>query len=319
MAVYTKLNKSQIKAILQNFDSLPSSDFKYSGVGMGTVNTYYKIVYSPKKIYFLKIDEVGDEKRLKNEINVFKNIKEQSHQLSYQTPYPLKTNSNKYYIPFKNKFVLIFPKVAGKAIFKALQQNHLTQIGQKMGELHLISLNKNIKAHRFCLKGLKQNYKNIQKKLIRKHPQIAKFIDKEFIFLNKNWPKDSSSCLVHADLFPENIHWKNKKFIGMIDFEAAGKGSPLFDLGVSFHALAHDGKQFSKSKIKAILRGYQKKIKLKAKDINMLRYFLRLTSLRFLITRLKDFELPQKSSSAENFKDYRVYLSRCQNINKFFI
>ena len=39
--------------------------------------------------------------------------------------------------------------------------------------------------------------------------------------------------------------------------------------------------------------------------------------MRFLLTRLKDFELVNADPQAENFKDYKEYVSRLKNINKF--
>lgn len=320
MAVYTKLNKSQIRKILMHYPSVPQNhNFSIKGIGMGTVNTYYKISFSNHQIYYLKIDEVCDESRLKNEIRVFENMARFKNQMSFEFPFPLQTQSQKFYIPFLNKFVLLFPEVQGKAIFKKLTTKHLFEIGRKMAELHSIPLKKNVKPHRFSLQGLKSAFKKISPALQKKHPELYSFIKQKLTQLHKNFPKNSPKGLIHADLFPENIHWNKNKLTGIIDFEAAGAGCLFFDICVGIHALCYKNHCFDLKKIKALLKGYHQNKKLSPKDLKNIIFFMEFTSLRFLITRLKDFELPGANPKAINFKDYREYVRRFDEISNLKI
>lgn len=317
MGIFTKLNKSQIKKLLNSFPDTPETDFSYKGVGMGTVNTYYKLSFPGKKVFYLKIDEVGDEKRLKNEIHIFKNLHAEQGKLSYECPFPLKAKSHKYYIPFRRKFALVFPEVRGKAIFKGLTNRHLEVVGEKMAELHKIKVHKAIKHHRFNLKGLIKAYQSIEPKLSKKHPTINRFIHTMLKELKKIQPKSAKEVLIHADLFPENMHWQKGKFVGLIDFEAAGLGAPLFDICVGIHACCLNGIDLDKKKIKSFLKGYQKKRRLTQRDKKRFIQYMYLTCLRFLITRLKDFELPDADPKAENFKDYEEYVKRLIELKNF--
>ena len=266
MGLFTKLSKIQLQELLSQFKDIPKAPFKTKGIGMGTVNTYYKITFhSPQKVYFLKIDEIGDEKRLKNEIEIFKSLKKQSQKLSYIFPFPIKTLKNKYYLPYKKKFVLLFPQIPGKSIFKNLNQQHIYVIGQKMAELHKLKLSQKISHHRFNLNGMLKSYKTIQSSLADKHPKIKKWMDQEFKQIKENHPKKAKTCLIHADLFPENIHWKSSQFLGMLDFEASGKGSALYDICVAFHALCHNGKKWNPSLIEQLINGYKSQNKINSK------------------------------------------------------
>ena len=312
MAIYTKLNKSDLKKFLCKFQDVPTTTFTHKGVGMGTVNTYYRIAFK-NQVFFLKIDEVGDEKRLKNEIAVFENLKKHEKKLSYSFPFPIKTLKGKYYFKYKNKFVLLFPELKGKAIFKGLTVKHLHTVGAKMAELHKMPLNKNVKPHRFTISGIQSAHKGIEQKLKQKHPELNHKI--------KNTLKDLANvkkiklCLIHADIFPENIHWKNGKFFGLLDFEAAGLGNTLYDLCMAIHAFCSGrNNRIDQKKAKALISGYESIRRLNRNEKKHFNDYLLVTALRVLTTRLRDFELKKVRPKEENFKDYREFSKRLDEV-----
>lgn len=282
---------------------------------MGTVNTYYKISFSKTQVYFLKIDEVGCDTRLENEISVFKNLDQEKNKLSFTFPFPLLTKDKRFYIKYGNKSALVFPRIHGRAKFANLKTKHLKIIGRKLAELNSVRILPNIKPHRFDFQGIKKAHASIQRDLKIKHPNLNAFVKSKIILLEKKNLSSSKKVLIHADLFPENIHWQNDKLIGILDYEAAGLGSHLFDISVAIHALCHDGKKFDQSKIKSFLKGYSSRRKFTLAEKKQLPFYMELAALRFLITRLKDFELPGISPTVENFKDYREYVKRFDEID----
>lgn len=315
MGVFTKLTKSQIKKILSHYSFYNDQNFSMQGIGLGTVNTYYKLTFADKSCYFLKIDEVGDQKRLDNELRVFRCLSKNKNTLGFDFPFPLKTKTKKLHTAFQKKPVLLFPELAGRSRFNDLKPADIKQIGSAMASLHKAKLAKTIKNHRFCLSGLIKSFKQIEKKLNQKHPELSALIKTELTQLKTKLPKNAKAVLIHGDLFPENIHWSQTTLSGILDFEAAGKGHALFDFCVGLHALCHNGKNFDLKKVRALQNGYQKISKtnlLKHRDFPI---FLRLTTLRFLITRLKDFELPGIVKTTENFKDYKEYINRFNSLN----
>lgn len=310
MGKFTTLSKSQIKKILSNYPQV-SQNYKTEALSMGTVNTYYRISCPGKKVYYLKIDEVGDRVRLKNEITIFRFLNKNRKKLNFDFPSPLQTKSGRFYVENGKKPVLLFTEVAGKSILTSLTPQHLKLVGIKMAELHALKPSKKIKNHRFDLKGLKKNFLKIKKNLQKKHPELVPFISDKLLYLNKKAPKKSALSLIHADLFPDNIHWLGKKPTGIIDFEAAGLGHPLFDICVVFHALCHDGKKFDFKKIRSFMTGYETVKKI---DKTHLFYFMQMTALRFLITRLKDFDLPGLNPKMKDFRNYKDYVLRFEQI-----
>lgn len=311
MGKFTTLSQSQIKNILSHYPQITQKSCRAQALSMGTVNTYYRISCPGKKIYYLKIDEVGDQTRLKNEIAIFHFLNKNRNKLSFDFPSPLPTKSGKFYVKNGKKPVLLFTEVAGKAILTGLKPQHLKLVGVKMAELHTLKPSQKIKNHRFDLKGLKKNFLKIKKSLQKKRPELTTFISGKLRYLAKNSPKKYKASLIHADLFPDNIHWNGKKLRGIIDFEAAGLGHPLFDICVVFHALCNDGKKFDLNKIRSFIAGYQNVKKI---DKTCFFYFMQMTALRFLITRLKDFDLPALSPKMEDFRNYKDYVVRFEQI-----
>lgn len=310
MGKFTTLSKLQIKKILSHYSQV-SPHYKTQALSMGTVNTYYRISCPGKKIYYLKIDEVGDWARLKNEITIFCFLNENRRKLNFDFPSPLPTKSGKFYVKHDNKAILLFTEVPGKAILTSLSPHHLKLVGTKMAELHTLKPSKKIRNHRFDLDGLKKNFSKIKRALQKKHPELVSFISDKLRYLTKNSQKNYQAALIHADLFPDNIHWLGKKPTGIIDFEAAGLGHPLFDICVVFHALCNDGKKFDLKKIRSFIAGYQT---IKKIDKTPLFYFMQMTALRFLITRLKDFDLSGLSPKMKDFRNYKDYVVRFEQI-----
>lgn len=315
MAIYTKLTKSQIKRLLLHFKGIPNQGFTHSGVEMGTVNTYYKITFPDQKTFYLKLDEVGDLGRLRHEIEIFLHLQHHRRRLSFCVPAPLLTNTEKYYIPFKNKFALLFAEIPGTSKFSGLTAEHLKEIGRKIAELHAFPVPQKIRTHRFDLFGLKRTFQAIQPKLTQSHPQLSTPIRQKLKLLEEEKPK-LKKVLIHGDLFPENVHWQGNRFSGMLDFEAAGLGEALFDICVIIHSFCHLRKKFNSKLIRAFLVGYQEVRSLTKKEKKYFSYFMQFTCMRFLITRLKDFELAGVSPRAIHFKDYREYFWRFEELNQ---
>jgi aminoglycoside phosphotransferase (APT) family kinase protein len=46
------------------------------------------------------------------------------------------------------------------------------------------------------------------------------------------WPSSNDSTLLHGDYWPGNVLWKDGALVGVIDWEEARRGDPLFDVAV---------------------------------------------------------------------------------------
>ena len=230
-------------------------------------------------------------------------------------------NSQKtYFIPLKQKFILIFEEIKGRSLFgNNLKPSHLFEVGKALATLHKVTHREaqTLRSHRFDRKGLLKVYKEIKTKLIKKHPEVDKLIQQTFLYLKKNEPKKIPSGLIHADLFPENILFIKNKLNGILDFEAAGFGPYLFDVAVTLHACCHNGKKFDLKKAQSFLKGYESTRRLTPVEKKYFNYYMTESALRFLLTRLRDFELKDGPVKASPFKDYREFVRRFEEIKTF--
>ena len=314
MAIYTKLNKSEIAQILMRFPALPHTSFTAKGIALGTVNTYDRITYKSGAVYYLKIDEVANESRLANEIRIFDNLIKFQNRLTHATPAPLFSDTGLRYISFQHKFALVIPELAGISYFKHdLTHARLERVGKAVAEWHSVPVDPKIPEHRFSLAGQKKVFQQISSELKKRHPDLHKMIQRKLAELAKTDLPKQNSVLIHADLFPENILWQKTKLSAILDFDAAGLGDAFFDIAVCIHALCHDGNKFSQSKIQALLRGYFGLKTLSRTQKSHLNHALELTTLRFLLTRLRDVELSPMGRKAKPFKDYREFARRLQH------
>ncbi len=308
MALYTLLSKKQIENLVDQF-GLPAPK-KIRGILEGTVNTFYRLDY-PNRSYFLKIDEVADRKRLLKEIEVFRVMTRISKKLPCHIAGPLPALNQKYFVPFGKKFVLLFEALEGKtASYENLNSTQLKIIGSALAHLHSLTRKSKLPAHRFGLEGQRKVYQDIEKKLKKKYPWIDLFISQWMQILKKEEPRGLPSGLIHADLFAENILFKGNRLTGFIDFEAAGRGPFLFDIGVCLHALCTKGKKFDQKRCRSFLKGYETIRKLTADEKKHFSYYFHQSAMRFLLTRLRDFELKDGPVKTKPFKDFREYLFR---------
>ncbi len=312
MAHYTILSKQGLDQLASKFLLPPPLAFK--PVLEGTVNTYYRLSYKDKILY-LKIDEIGDKKRLLRELSILKSL--QSAKLDFKTPIPL-TIHKKAYIPYQNKFVLFIPEIKGRSMpVQKLKGHHLLQMGQALALIHKKTQNKKFAPHRFDLLGQTKVFGEISSRLIKKHPATYQWIKQKLKELKKLEPKKIPSGLIHADLFSENVLFEKNKLSGILDFEAGGHGAFLFDIAVTLHACCYQNKKFQKSLIAGFFKGYQSVRKLTTAEKKHLSYYLEQSAMRFLLTRLRDFELKDGPVKAKPFKDYREFVRRFEEIRGF--
>lgn len=320
MAIFTKYSKSQIANILQNFPALPSHDnFHAEGLTEGTVNTYYRITFIPeKKIFYLKVDEVNDLERLKNEILILKTLKKNQKKLSFGFPVPLLTKDSKEFLEFEHKFILVYHEVKGRSLpLTELKPKHIKFIGEKLHELHQIIPDERIADHRFTLSGIEAVAQEISLALLQKSPELLRLLQNEIAFLKQNEPKKMKQVLIHGDLFDDNILWIQNKCAGVIDYESAGLGSRLFDIAMLLNALCFENGALNNEKLQNFFAGYEGPKRLSKNDFKWLNFYLRLTALRVVLTRLRDFEFsPNPTINPENFRDYNDFLERLQSFQR---
>jgi len=313
MALYSHLTESDIHELCHIFGR--PNPLSFEGILEGTVNTYYKLNNGKAGTDYLKIDELGDRKRLDVEVIILDLLKSKRAEIKCKTPEPHRTPQNKAYHRWGKKFVLIMPEIVGKSVAASkMSQKQFKKIAESMAKIHAATEKESIPPHRFCMSGLEKVFREISIPLLKKHPKIHSSIREKLRWLKQNEPKNLPYGVIHADLFTENVLFKGDVLTGILDFEASGSGVFLFDICVVFHAMCHDGKKFNVKKIDQFLKAYEKVRKLTTAEKSNFDYYLQQTAMRFLLTRLRDFELKDGMVKAAPFKDYKEFEKRFDEI-----
>lgn len=313
MAIFTKLNRRDIHRITKQFGLAPPSEYK--GIIEGTVNTIYRLSYPNRKI-FLKIDELADRLRLDREIQIFNLLDRINDEIGYATPQLIGTAEGRPYLPWRRKFVLLLEQLPGKSLSQVTQLNtkRYRAIGRALAELHCATQHYQLPTHRFHLQTLGKIFREIYPQLFELHPVVALELKLWLRWLKQHEVRRLPEGLIHADLFLENIHFKGNQVVGILDFEAAGRGSFLFDLAVTIHALCYHGGQFNKTATRSLLGAYLKIREIHRSEARAVEWALFNACLRFLLTRLKDFELNDNLKGRTRPKDFRDYYRRLPQI-----
>ncbi|HXI88098.1 MAG TPA: homoserine kinase [Parvularculaceae bacterium] len=138
-------------------------------------------------------------------------------------------------------------------------------------------------------------------------PSLGALIAEELETLAKVWPNDLPEGVIHADLFPDNVFFREGGAIsGLIDFYFACNDFYGYDLAVALNSWCWLDRVWRAENAQAMIAGYESVRPLARGERAALAIFLRGAALRFLLTRLYDF-LHQVEGAVVRVKDPLEY------------
>ena len=309
MAVYTKLNKENIEEILANYSIGQLKEFK--GIEDGIENTNYFLLVNNKK-YILTIYE----KRIKAEdLPFFSELMTSLDKENFKCPVPIKNNNNKTISSYRDKNLMIVSFLEGKAK-NVLSPDNCKSLGQEVARMHLIT--KNFKIQRqnsLSVRSWRKIFEQIKDKCIDIHKDLPKLIETNLADVEKNWPKDLPAGIIHADLFSDNIFFKDDKFNGIIDFYFSCNDFFALEIAICFNALCFDGSKdnlsFNATKARNFMIGYSQLRKLNDSEKESIKVMSQGSALRFLLTRVFD-SINTVEGAIVKVKDPMEYLMRLE-------
>ena len=292
-----------------------------SGVSAGTVNTYYR-VKTDRGVFYLRIDERGDVGAVEREVALLQYLEHLA------VPHPFATRSHSFYSLFNDKPALLFSPIPGHPISTDhLTPIHLKQIGAWLAELHRVRITANFFEHRFHATYLLDTlYPRIAQEINTQHKDAALCLKEHLTeHMNQNISVDYRfdtlpQSIIHADMFEENLHFEQDTLIGVLDFEAAGRGPRLLDLAITLQALCFDvsTQKFKLAHAGALTHAYLDSTVITVDEIRAWPKLLTYSALRFLITRLHDFEISPIKTSQPLPKDYREYIGHLNALRDLY-
>ena len=309
MAIYTKLEKEDIDNFFSKYNL--GKILNYQGIKQGIENTNY-LIESEKGKFILTIYE----KRVNVEdLPFFMELMTNLSNSKFQCPRPIINNNGNYISEIKNKKASVSSFLEGSAK-KKLTPKNCYDVGAETAKMHQIT--EKIKGRRtnsLSLDSWSNIYFKVEKECSNIDGNLSNTIKRSLEEIQKNWPKSLPSGIIHADLFPDNIFFKNEKFSGFIDFYFSCNDFFGFDIAVCINALCFDGQKkelsFNVTKAKKFIDGYSSMRKLTENEKKSLKILCQGAAIRFLLTRVFDY-LNVVEGAIVKIKDPVEYLKRLE-------
>jgi homoserine kinase type II len=141
-------------------------------------------------------------------------------------------------------------------------------------------------------------------------PDLADELGAELEFLEAAWPRGLPCGVIHADLFPDNVFFRDRELSGLIDFYFACTDFLAYDVAICLNAWCFepDG-SFNVTKARVLVGHYRAARPLDGAELTALPLLARGSALRFLLTRLYDW-LNQTAGALVRPKDPLEYLKK---------
>tara|TARA_Y100000389_G_scaffold184138_1_gene202289 strand:- start:968 stop:1936 length:969 start_codon:yes stop_codon:yes gene_type:complete len=309
MAVYTKFEEKDINNILSSYSIGKLEYFK--GIQEGIENTNYYLLIENKK-YILTVYE----KRVKREdLPFFSELMSGLNIKKFKCPVPIINNHGESISDYKGKKLMIVSFLEGKAQ-QVLTPNECKQVGVEVAKMHEITKKFKIKRNNdLSIDSWRTLFNSVKDQCIKIDKDLPRLIETNLIDVEKNWPKNLPSGIIHADLFSDNIFFQNKKFNGIIDFYFSCNDFYSFEIAICFNALCFDGQKhnlsFNVTKAKNFIDGYSSIRKLLDQEKESIKVLSQGAALRFLLTRVFD-ALNTVEGAIVKVKDPLEYLNRLE-------
>ena len=307
MAVYTKINKTEIQIVEDKFDI--GKVLSFSGIKKGIENTNY-IIKTKSKKYILTIFE----KRVNSkDLPFFMKLMYGLSKLKIKCPEPVKSIDGKYLIKLKNKNACIVSFLNGKDK-KNLSPTDCYIVGKNIAKLHNASKKLNLyRKNALAIPMLSNLLASISKKINNVQRNILSEMRQEFSYLRKFWPKKLNTGIIHCDLFIDNIFFYKNKYFGFIDFYFSANDFLAYELSICINALCFNkkGRKYilNKNKSTNLIKGYESIRKLNSSEKKYFNILCRGSALRYLLTRSYDYLNTPKDAYIK-IKDPREYIQK---------
>ena len=309
MAVYTKFEEKNIEEILSNYEIGKLNSFK--GIKEGIENTNYLLHVDEKK-YILTVYE----KRVKSEdLPFFSELMISLNKANVRCPVPIINKHKKSITDYNGKKLMLISFLEGKAK-KILTPQNCRSVGIEVAKMHEITKNFKIKrTNDLSVNSWRKLFNSVKKECSKIHQDLPRLIETNLNDVEKNWPNSLPKGIIHADLFNDNIFFKNNEFSGIIDFYFSCEDFYAFEIAICFNALCFDGVpknlSFNVTKAKNFIDGYNSIRKLTESEKGNMKVLSQGAALRFLLTRVFD-ALNASKEAMVKIKDPMEYLKRLE-------
>lgn len=165
------------------------------------------------------------------------------------------------------------------------------ELGASMAQMHLAVSDFNLsRPNDLSVEGWMNLVKKCEERANECYSGLENIIHQEIDYLEKHWPRNLPTGIIHADLFPDNVFFLNGKLSGLIDYYFACSDILVYDIAICLNSWCFEANNsFNIEKAASLIKSYNEVRPLSADEISALPILCRGAALRFLLTRLYDW------------------------------
>ena len=141
---------------------------------------------------------------------------------------------------------------------RRLQTFHCAALGAAMARMHLAGATYTPKRQNaLSVDGWRPLLEGCAPRANEVKAGLAEALASELEHLEAQWPRDLPAGVIHADLFPDNVFFRQERLTGIIDFYFACNDFFAYDLAICLNAwcFEHDN-AFNVTKARMLLSAY---------------------------------------------------------------
>ena len=188
---------------------------------------------------------------------------------------------------------------------------HCRGVGASLAALHRAGASfRMTRANDLSVAGWRRYFEACRARAAEVYPGLAEELGSELALLESAWPRDLPTGVIHADLFPDNVFFRDRALSGLIDFYFACTDFFAYDLAICLNAWCFEADgSLNVTKAQLLLDAYRRERPLSSAELAALPLLARGGALRFLLTRLFDW-LNQPAGALVRPKDPLEYLRK---------
>ncbi|MDI1436272.1 homoserine kinase [Polyangium sorediatum] len=305
MGIFTALSQGDARALGARFGLVVTGA---RGLDAGSVNTSYELTVEGGSRVFLRIYEGASVASAEREARLLAHLAERG--VPTPRPLPLASGGGSFVAEHAGKPAVVFPWIEGDVICqRGVTEAHARAVGEGLARVHLAGASfgeplvtrfgpEDLAARLAGLRERTDAPEHVQQLL----PALERQLDRlSRVSFGPTLP------VIHADLFRDNVLFRDGALTALLDFESASSGAAAFDLMVTVLAWCF-GDGLDRGLARALARGYSAVRALADDERAALHDAALFATLRFTITRITDYELRPRGVVA--FKDYRRFVAR---------
>ena len=284
MSVYTTVTPDQLKAWLKQYSLGALVDLQ--GIASGIENTNYFVTTTHGR-YVLTLFE----KLQRAELPYFINLMAHLARHGVPCPSPMASLNNHFLNELNGKPACVVSCLDGKSLIAPTTQ-HCAQVGEMLADIHQVGKSysdtmENSRGRQWWKATAPQVMPHLSE-------SDAALLKEELRHQALHRLEDLPRGVIHADLFRDNVLFKDETLSGVIDFYYACNDVWLYDVAITVNdwCVSANG-ELDEQRMLALLKAYHATRPFTPIERGAWPVMLRAGALRFWLSRLYDFHFPR--------------------------